>query len=385
MFSSKSKMPTKPFLEKVATFDLERYYTPRVRFFCHLLMWVAFTTLLQFNLFLDAVLPFYQAFAFAMRSLLCNLAVFYLFFYVAVPNTLMKNRPIAAFLSFIGCIYIWMIMNHYLLIFIARHFDVQAPYYTRGLQANIQNSLWYILSPQNFFVSLVPVFYSISPFFFTKIVFSITRFYSKLFSWERKAVNLEVEKLNLEKDFLKSQLNPHFLFNTLNNIYGLSLIKDDQAPRVVAHLSEMMRYTLYESNVEKVPVGKELQHLKNYVMLEKMRYNDNARIDCNIDDTNANHHFIAPLLTFTFVENGFKYGLKKKNRGFLNINISVDDNIFYFSIVNDKEEKVHGEQFGGIGIENAKKRLDLLYPGKHTLDIEDRGGSFSVKMTINLN
>lgn len=385
MFISKPKMPAKPFLERVATFDLERYYTPHVRFLCHLTMWVGFTILLQFNLFLDAVLPFYQAAAFATRSLLCNLAVFYLFFYVAVPNTLMKNRPIATFFSFIACIYIWIIMNHYLLIFIARHFNVQAPYYTRGLQTNFQKSLWYILSPQNFFVSLVPVFYSISPFFFTKIVFSITRFYSKLFSWERKAVNLEVEKLNLEKDFLKSQLNPHFLFNTLNNIYGLSLIKDDQTPRVVAHLSEMMRYTLYESNVEKVPVGKELQHLKNYVMLEKMRYNDHAEIVCEIDDTNVKRQFIAPLLTFTFVENGFKYGLKKKNEGYLKINISVNDNIFYFSIVNDKEEKVNGEEFGGIGIENAKKRLELLYPGKHTLDIEDRGGSFSVKMTVNLN
>jgi len=205
-----------------------------------------------------------------------------------------------------------------------------------------------------------------------------------MFKLERKAVNLEVEKLILEKNFLKAQLNPHFLFNTLNNLYGLALRRDQETPRVITQLSEMMRYSLYESDAEKVPVAKELQYLKNYVMLEKMRYKNNTDIVCNIDDSNLGNQMIAPLLTFVFVENGFKYGLKSKKEGFLKINISVKAKIFYFSILNDKDEKNKQQEFGGIGHANVRKRLELIYPNKHQLKIEDRGKTFFVEMTINL-
>ncbi|MEO9022927.1 MAG: histidine kinase [Ginsengibacter sp.] len=106
-----------------------------------------------------------------------------------------------------------------------------------------------------------------------------------MFKLERKMVNLEVEKLILEKNFLKAQLNPHFLFNTLNNIYGLALRHDDATPQVITQLSEMIRYSLYESDTEKVPVANDLQYLKNYVMLEKIRHKNNTDIVCNINDS----------------------------------------------------------------------------------------------------
>ena len=384
MYTKNAFISKKPFLEKVATFDFDRYYTPWVRFFCHFTMWLVFTSLLQINLFFDADLPAVQAAAFAIRSLLCNLTVFYLFFYVAVPNTLLKSKVIPALLSFIGCIILWIVLNHYCLVFIANHFNVQSPYYLTGLKSNLQETIWYVISPRNILVGLVPVFYSISPYFFTKIVFSIIRFYSKWFKSERKAVQLEMDKLDLEKDFLKSQLNPHFLFNTLNNLYALSLRADEKTPQVITQLSGMMRYTLYESNAKMVPVKEELNYLKNYVRLEKLRYKSDADIECQIDETEVDHQLIAPLLTFTFVENAFKYGLKKKNQGFLKINISVANNVFNFSILNDKEEKQKVSDFGGIGLGNVKKRLELLYPGKHQLAIEDRGSSFYVALAINL-
>lgn len=384
MRSNKEEKTKMPFLEKVATFDWERYYTPRVRFACHLAMWVFFTSMLQLNLFLDSGLPFDQAAAFAIRTLLCNATVFYVFLYLIVPNTLLKNKVVPALFFFIACIYLWLVLNHYFLLFIANHFNVQAPYYTRGLEANRNITIWYVLSPRNFFVLLMPVIYGISPFFFTKIVFSIIRFYARWFKSERKTVQLEMEKLNLERDFLKAQLNPHFLFNTLNNLYGLSLRRDEQMPQVITQLSEMMRYTLYESNAEMVPVAKEFEYIRNYVMLEKMRYKSNAEITCEIDDTNVNGQLIAPLLTFTFVENAFKYGLRKRNEGFLKMKISIEKEVFNFSIINDKQENERPKEFGGIGLENAKKRLELLYPGKHSLSIEDRGNTFNVGLTINL-
>lgn len=372
------------FLEKLALFDFDKYYTPRIRFLCHLSMWVIFTFLLQFTLFYDSGLPLDNTFAFAARSLICNMAVFYLFFYVLVPHTVLKSRLIPAILSLPFCVILWIVLNHYCLVFIGKHFKVEAAYYKQGIESNLHENFWYVVSPKNIMVGLTGVFYSISPYFFTKILFDIIRFYSKWFKSERKTVQLKVEKLNLEKDFLKAQLNPHFLFNTLNNLYGLALRTDPQMPEMISELAEMMRYTLYESDAEKVPLAKELAYLKNYVMLEKRRYKANTDIVFDIDDSQINDQTIAPLLTFTFVENGFKYGLKSKNEGFLKINISVVNNIFYFSIVNDKKEKSGTKELGGIGHLNARKRLELLYPNKHELTIEDYGKSFYVAMAINL-
>jgi len=372
------------FLEKVAVFDFDKNYTPGIRFLCHLSMWLIFTFLLQITLFFDSDLPLDNTFAFAGRSLICNITVFYLFFYVLVPHTVLKNRIMAAILSLPFCVILWLTVNHYCLVFIGKHFKVEGSYYKRGVEANLHETFWYVVSPKNIIVGLTPIFYALSPYFFTKILLDIIRFYSKWFKSERKTKELQIEKLNLERDFLKAQLNPHFLFNTLNNLYGLALRADSQTPEMINQLAEMMRYTLYESNAEKVPLDKELAYLKNYVMLEKRRYKANAEIIFNMNDLQLNGQTIAPLLTFTFVENGFKYGLKAKNERFLKINISLENHTFYFSIQNDKEDKKMANEFGGIGLLNTRKRLELIYPGKHELKIEDRGKSFHVSMMINL-
>jgi hypothetical protein len=380
---NKKEKPT--FLERIALFDFNKYYTPRIRFLCHLSMWMFFTFLLQMTLFFDSGLPLDNTMAFAGRSLICNMTVFYLFFYVLVPGTVLKNRVTLTILSLPFCVILCLILNHYCIVFIGKHFNVEAAYYKRSVEANLQEKFWEVISPKNIIVGLTPVFYSVSPYFFTKILFDIIRFYSKWFKSERKTIALQIEKLNLERDFLKAQLNPHFLFNTLNNLYGLALRADSQTPEMISQLAEMMRYTLYESNAEKVPLEKELAYLKNYVMLEKRRYKAGTDITFNIEDSELDGQAIAPLLTFTFVENGFKYGLRSKNQRFLKTNISIENGNFYFTICNDKnEDKKTGSEVGGIGLLNIRKRLELIYPGKHELKIEDRGKSFYVSMMINL-
>jgi two-component system, LytTR family, sensor kinase len=385
MNKKENKKEKRTFVERIALFDFNKYYTPRIRFLCHLLMWMFFTFLLQMTLFFDSGLPLDNTMAFAARSLICNITVFYLFFYVLVPGTVLKNRVIPAILSLPFCVILWLILNHYCIVFIGKHFNVEAAYYKRSVEANLQERFWEVISPKNIIVGLTPVFYSVSPYFFTKILFDIIRFYSKWFKSERKTIELQIEKLNLERDFLKAQLNPHFLFNTLNNLYGLALRADSQTPEMISQLAEMMRYTLYESNAEKVPLEKELTYLKNYVMLEKRRYKAGTDITFNIEDSELDGQAIAPLLTFTFIENGFKYGLRSKNQRFLKTNISIENGNFYFTICNDKDEgkKIAGE-VGGIGLLNIRKRLELIYPGKHELKIEDRGKSFYVSMMINL-
>lgn len=385
MNKKENKSVKSPFLERIALFDFDKYYTPTIRFICHLSMWLIFTFLLQINLFMDSGLSLENTIAFASRSLICNTIVFYLFFYVAVPNTLLKGRIGAAIVAFPLCIILWIVLNHYCLVFIAKHFKVEAPYYKQGLEKNLQESFWYVISTRNIIASLTPAFYSVSPYFFTKIVFDIFRFNSRLVKSENKRTRLEIEKLNLEKDFLTAQLNPHFLFNTLNNLYGFALRADDQTPEMILNLAGMMRYTLYESSLDKVPLKKELKYLTNYIMLEKSRYKPNGHIIFNVDDSQINDWLIAPLLTFTFVENAFKYGLKsKKDDRFLKIDVSVNGSIFYFSIMNDKLNDNQYNEFGGIGHLNVRKRLALLYPGKHELTIKDQGSCFLVTMRVNL-
>jgi len=371
-------------LEKVALFDFNKYYTPTIRFLSHFLMWLIFTFFLQFSLLYDSGLPLNNTLAFSARSLICNMTIFYLFFYVFVPQTFLKNRVIPAILSLPLCILLWIILNHYCLVFIGKHFKIEGAYYKNAVESNLHINFWKVISLKIVMADVMPVLYSISPYFFTKIVFDIIRFYSKWFKSERKTVQLELEKLNLEKNFLKAQLNPHFLFNTLNNLYGLALRADSGTPEMIMQLSGMMRYSLYESNSNMVPLSKELEYLKNYVMLEKRRYKENKAIIFNVDDSHINGQEIAPLLTFTFVENSFKYGLKTKDEGFLKIDISIVNNVFHFSIVNDKKENIEEKKFGGIGIVNIRKRLALLYPDNHQLTVEDRGKSFYVEMKINL-
>lgn len=164
--------------------------------------------------------------------------------------------------------------------------------------------------------------------------------------------------------------------------------KDSKASEVILNLSDVMAYTLYESNAEKVPLTKELEFIENYFELEKMRY-EGKRIQLQVlGKENAEGLYIAPLLTFTFIENAFKYGLKDMRNSFLQILIQITDNSFFFILKNDKEGnkfKQKHTNLGGIGVENAKKRLNLIYPTTHILEINETEIDFEVSLKIKLD
>ena len=373
------------FLERIALIDFDKVYSKRVRIFCHCFMWALFTSLTFINLRFDYKFSLETSLLFTLRNLICNAAVFYFFFYLVVSFFLLKNRIVLTLISLPVLLILWVVINHYFMVVMEKYYITNDTYWKNFIIANAKSTLLEIISLKHIGVVSIEVIYAISPFFFTKIVFDIIRFYSKLFKTQRKASQLEIEKQQLETNFLKAQLNPHFLFNTLNNLYGLSLRNDNQTPQTIMQLSAMMRYTLYECNTEMVCLSKEIEFLKNYVSLEKMRYKADKEIVFNIDDSQVSQQKIAPLLNFTFIENGFKYGLKNKDKGFLKIDMSVFNNNFYFSIINDKEDKpMEKKEFGGIGISNIRKRLELLYVGKYELINEDRGTSYFVSMKINL-
>lgn len=193
---------------------------------------------------------------------------------------------------------------------------------------------------------------------------------------------ITVEKLHAEVNFLRAQVNPHFLFNALNNLYALTLKKSTLAPDVVLKLSEMMEYMLYDSNDTKVLLAKEITYLNNYMELERLRFNDKAVISLNV--TGELHgHEIAPLLLLPLVENAFKHGLSKQtNEYWLKVDIALRATTLTVRVENSKPLTVVRRSKGGIGLVNLRKRLELLYPGRYQLALEDKKNSFQARLVM---
>lgn len=204
----------------------------------------------------------------------------------------------------------------------------------------------------------------------------------------QQAVQKELENKNLQSElsFLKSQINPHFLFNTLNSLYALTLKKSDKAPDLVLQLSDMMRYMLYKSNEKEVPLEQEIQYIQNYLALERTRYADKARIEFDYVGEPAQHYKIAPLLFITFLENSFKHGLSQSIQdGFVECLIYAEGNWIDFTIQNSKTQERDEHYFqGGIGLVNVRRRLELIYPHRYQLDISETEDTYIVNLKINV-
>lgn len=195
------------------------------------------------------------------------------------------------------------------------------------------------------------------------------------------------ENLETELKFLKSQIHPHFLFNTLNNLYALTLKKSNKAPETVLKLSELLDFMLYDCNASKINLDKELQLVKSYIDLEKLRYNDNLSIQFEVAGETSKIE-IAPLLILPFVENCFKHGISEQtDKSWINMSLNVQDNSLLLITKNSRSAESTENNNGykeGIGIENVKRRLQLLYPGKHKLEINKDNNVHYVKLEISV-
>jgi two-component system, LytTR family, sensor kinase len=192
------------------------------------------------------------------------------------------------------------------------------------------------------------------------------------------------EKQTSELALLRSQLNPHFLFNTLNNIYSLVYKKSDDAPEAVMKLSSIMRYTLYDSNTDKVLLEKEIEFLKSFIELQLLRLKTENFVEFNIKG-DLEGVTIPPMLFISFVENAFKHGNKKIDAPGIIINLVVDSNKINLEVKNycKVPNLQNMDLVGGIGLQNIKRRLDLLYKDKHKLEILQQDSMFIVKLEIN--
>lgn len=282
--------------------------------------------------------------------------------YILIPRLLYKKRYFWFVLSFVVMVLSSSIGKMYLLGHIT---------HTPGLYN------WTAAIKRRVYDNILPHFFLVIAGMAVKLLFDQIRLQKRMAETAR-------EKAEAELNFLKSQINPHFVFNSLNSVYFL-INKDNPEARDALHkFSEMLRYQLYEMNGHQVPVEKEVKYLNDYMDLQQLRKDDKYTVRFRCDES-VKGFSIEPLLLIPLVENAFKHISHHNDQlNFVDVNMNRENGHFRFSVQNSKENHPTTEKHGGIGLQNVKRRLELLYPGKHTLDIRESGKEFLVDLTIQL-
>ncbi len=329
----------------------------------HAAYWILITGFFIYEkryLIYKASMPYFVICVIGRISLLILIA--YLNLQYFLPNYLLRKRYLrygaAVVLSVLGYLLTQSLFDYYLYGFVIG--PLRNSNWVETLSYNFFSTLWYL-------ALMLALKLSIDWYEQQRIVQEIT-----------------VKKLEAEVSFLRSQINPHFLFNVLNNLYALTLKKSDLAPDVVLKLSAMMEYMLYDSDDSKVLLQKEISSLNNYIELENLRLDNRSNIRLNITGA-VNGQEIAPLLLLPVIENAFKHGVSKQtDHAWMHCKLNIDKNTLRLQVENSKPVSSPENNKGGIGLKNLKKRLELLYPDRHKLQIQDNENTFLVKLEIEL-
>lgn len=319
------------------------------QFFWHVFVWVCLISFFFFigktnsKLSIEALLVLFVLFG------LVNISLFYINYLLLIPELLDRKRYGTYILIALGVILAYGFLKYGLAL-------VYKEYALVKQKGQMIGFVSYYLSA--FFTSLIFVFLSI-----------VLKFSTDWFLNERIQRDLENQRLTAELSFLKSQVNPHFLFNSLNSIYSLAYQRSETTPEAILKLSEIMRYMLYESNDNKVDLEKEIHYLQNYIDLQKIRFGYKAFVEFEVKGDVTTQR-IAPLLLISFIENAFKHGVANDPETPIKMNLTVESGTLDFHIENKKHTN-NRDASGGIGLSNVKRRLNLLYPKKYTLGIDD--------------
>jgi two-component system LytT family sensor kinase len=292
-----------------------------------------------------------------------NVVVFYINYLFILPTFLNKKR------------YVWCALAMLLLIIISAFMKCGLAYYFYDIVIKRDGAKQIIDFWDYYFGAAF-----VSTFFIT--ISTVLKFILDWFLNEKVKSRLENEKLIAELAFLKSQINPHFLFNSLNNIYSLAYQKAEKTPEAILKLSEIMRYMLYESNVDKVALSDEIRYLQNYIELQKLRFKDHIHIKFEIIGDLFGLK-ITPLILISFVENAFKHGIATDIDVPISITLNLSQGKLFFQVVNKKSE-MNKDMTGGIGLSNVKRRLELLYKGQYNLNIDDKNDIYRCELNLNL-
>ena len=217
---------------------------------------------------------------------------------------------------------------------------------------------------------------------FLVVISSLLKFTVDWFANIKISRSLETEKKDMELQFLKSQLNPHFLFNSLNNIYSLAYQKSDKTADAILKLSEIMRYMIYESNDSWVNLSKEIAYLESYIELQKLRFKDGAAVEMTVNGEIDGQH-IVPLILISFVENAFKHGIANDAKDPIRINLIANQKILHFSVTN-KKNTANKDGMGGVGLNNVERRLQLLYPDRFKLNIVNSATHYTTELMLDI-
>jgi sensor histidine kinase YesM len=227
---------------------------------------------------------------------------------------------------------------------------------------------------------------NILPFIHVGAIAASVKLLKNWYFQRKQTLEAEQQRTVAELQLLKSQLHPHFLFNTLNNLYSHTLEFSPKSPEIVMKLSGLLRFMIYESNVARVPLAREIELLKDYIALEQLRYGDRLDISVNVSGA-LEEYQIAPLILLPFLENAFKHGTSRQiDQCWINFDLSLKGNKMHFKLVNsiEPEWELHdgGPGNRGIGLGNVNKRLDLLYPGEHLLETLKMDEVFVVNLEL---
>lgn len=246
------------------------------------------------------------------------------------------------------------------------------------------------LNADNSFLGLASRHYSNYLIYFS--IFIAFYYFVDIYETQKGIKQLEQyksQKISLESSFLKSQINPHFLFNTLNNIYALSLKKSEQTQIIIERLESLLHYMLYECKADLVPLENEFTFTDSYIALEKLRHKEEqCKVTVQITGDPKNKR-IAPLLLINFLENAFKHGTKTSfGKSWINLDVEITEGTIHFKLQNSKPFNVVGQAIseykGGIGLKNVKRRLEILYPMRHKLCINNLKDRFEIDLSISL-
>jgi len=229
------------------------------------------------------------------------------------------------------------------------------------------------------------IYDNVIPHFFLVIAGAAFKLMFDQFRLQKKMTELAKEKAEAELNFLKSQINPHFLFNSLNSVYFLIDKNNPDARKALHKFSDMLRYQLYEANGEKIPIEKEINYLQDYVHLQQLRKDENYKVQFNCSP-DVKEFSIEPLLLIPFVENAFKHiSHRTDGSNFVKLDMARSNGYFEFTVENSQEKGIlTTEQHGGIGMNNVKRRLELLYPDTHKLNVDDKPDTFKVNLKLKI-
>jgi two-component system LytT family sensor kinase len=311
------------------------------------------------------------------QSVILGLLVmaFYLNSFVLVPRLLLKNKSSIYLLVISGIVILVVLLNIYVDDWLNIHQLMDAAFHKGGppKRHGGRDHNWDFLMLAN-----------------VALVLGIGTSITAVQKWQNDKQlhqDMEQDRISSELSFLKAQINPHFFFNTLNNIYALTHVNADISRKAIHQLSRMMRYVLYDTQNSTTLLSQEIAFIKDYISLMELRLTDVVKVEftspANLRDT-----AIAPMIFLPFIENAFKHGVSATQPSHISISVTRTDSLIELNVVNTiiKEQSNNLEEGSGIGLNNTKRRLDLLYPGKHTLLINEiaKENVYSVNLTLNL-